>query len=307
MSSAIMRAASNAGHTKCATAVAGWLEIGEQAEIEDAITAFVPKDQPLRDEVLNSLMEVLKLEQTEEADDSEKLVAVISAVTLKAVQRENQTGRRSVSVAGRVTIDETLDLIKIALIGDSGVGKTCMMLRFVKDQFVSSTRATIGADFATRQLNVDVLNASETSVVQRLTVQVWDTAGQEQFQSLTATYYRKAGGVMIMYDATNRKSFDNLGRWVEDVDAHSEGIVKMIVATKADGSPEVSEQEGRAFAEQRGCLFATTSSKSGDGVLKAFQLLAQHVLASQEVKERDQEFKRLSLSAAQAAPKKGCC
>ncbi|KAL1496532.1 hypothetical protein AB1Y20_014138 [Prymnesium parvum] len=76
--------------------------------IEDAITAFVPKDQPLRDEVLNSLMEVLKLKQTEEADDSEKLVAVISAVTLKAVQRENP-------VAGRVTIDETLDLIKARL------------------------------------------------------------------------------------------------------------------------------------------------------------------------------------------------
>ena len=113
--------------------------------------------------------------------------------------------------------------IKILMIGDSGVGKTCLMLRFVKDEFVTSTRATVGMDFCTRQLSVDTLSASENSVVQRLTVQVWDTAGQEQFHSLTATYYRKAGGVMIVYDAQNRTSFNSLPRWLQQVDENAEG------------------------------------------------------------------------------------
>jgi len=303
------RAASNAGATKCAAAIAGWLEKDDPAEIEDEITGFVPTDQPLRDEVLSVLVQILKLGVPPDADDNDKLMAVISAVTLKAVQRENTTGRRSVSVAGRVTIDETLDLIKIVLVGDSGVGKTCVMIRFMKDEFQSSTRATIGMDFGTRQLSVDTLTASETSVVQRLTVQVWDTAGQEQFQSLTSTYYRKAGGVMIMYDATSRKSFESLPRWIQDVDQHSEGVVKMIVATKAEeGTPAVTEEEAAAFAAANGCIFGTTSSKTGAGVQKTFQTLAQAVLQNQETNEAVAEEAKLSLTMEQSAkPKGGCC
>ena len=99
-------------------------------------------------------------------------------------------------------------------------------------------------DFCTRQLNVDLLAASETSVVQRLTVQVWDTAGQEQFHSLTATYYRKAGGVMIVYDAQKRESFEHLAGWLEQVNEHvdeSDGVVKMVVAAKTEEGAVVSE------------------------------------------------------------------
>jgi small GTP-binding protein len=116
------------------------------------------------------------------------------------------------------------------------------------------------------------LQASESSVVQQLTVQVWDTAGQEQFHSLTSTYYRKAGGVMVMYDSSNRASYDSLRRWLEDVDSNSEGVVKMIVATKSDVPSVVPESEGKAFAAQNGCLFGTTSAKAGNGVIPAFQV-----------------------------------
>jgi len=144
--------------------------------------------------------------------------------------------------------------------------------------------------------------------VQRLTVQVWDTAGQEQFHSLTSTYYRKAGGVMIMYDCSNRKSFESIPRWLEDVDAHSEGVVKMVVATKTDVEPVVTDAEGRALAEKHGCIFTTTSAKAGSGVIKAFQALAQSVLASQEDRERTQEELKQSISLGQrAAPAKGGC
>ena len=149
------------------------------------------------------------------------------------------SGRRSqASISGaRMSMDDTLDMIKLVIVGDSGVGKTCLMLRFVKDELVSSTRATIGMDFCTRQLSVDVLQASETSVVQRLTVQVWDTAGQEQFHSLTATYYRKAGGVMIVYDSQKRATFEGLNKWINQVEEHAEGV-EMIVAAKCGEGAE---------------------------------------------------------------------
>jgi small GTP-binding protein len=187
------------------------------------------------------------------------------------------------------------------------------MLRFVKDEFVSSTRATIGMDFCARQLAVDLLQASESSVVQRLTVQVWDTAGQEQFHSLTATYYRKAGGVMIVYDAQKRATFDHLPSWLEQVEENAdEGVTKMIIAAKGgEGADEVSNEEGAAFAKQHGCLFAATSSMRGEGVIPAFKTLSSHVLAAQEALEAEREGLWLNAPAGGGggvkAKKGGCC
>ncbi len=147
-------------------------------------------------------------------------------------------------------------------------------------------------------------------MVQRLTVQVWDTAGQEQFHSLTATYYRKAGGVMVVYDAQKRSSFESLPRWLEDVDANADGVVKMVVATKVEGEVEVSDEEGEAFASSNGCLFATTSSKVGHGVIPAFKKLSSHVLAAQQ--QQDDVKEAVWLQAASGAgaggrKKGGCC
>ena len=295
-------------------------------------------------------------------EDSEMVGAIVSAATFRVVRAENASGRRSthaVSMSGgRVSVDDTVDMIKLIIVGDSGVGKSCLMLRFIKDEFVTSTRATVGMDFCTRQLNVDLLTASENSVVQRLTVQVWDTAGQEQFhvkakqpehhisslnpmripalarslrhvaltgalpfdshrsvgrifreQSLTAAYYRKAGGVMIVYDAQARATFDSLSRWIDQVDESTDGsIVKMIVAAKSEGDVAVSDAEGRAFAEQNSCLFATTSSMSGDGVLPAFKMLSSHVLAAEESRDEEREGIWLNAAANSRSQKKvGCC
>ena len=116
---------------------------------------------------------------------------------------------------------------------------------------------------------------------------------------------------MIAYDATARSSFDSLPRWIEQVKTHSEGVVKMVVATKTDmeGEEAVSEAEGRAFAAANGCLFGTTSSMLGEGVLPAFKLLASHVLDAQERREEAKETLWLSAPMPSDAPrpKKGCC
>ncbi len=260
---------------------------------------------------------MMKVDLTSFDEDDEMVNAVVQAATLRVVQKEAATGRGSrVSMAAggtrRMSADDTLDIVKIVVVGDSGTGKTCLMLRFVKDEFVTSTRATIGMDFCTRQLAVDVIKSDVSSTVQRLTVQVWDTAGQEQFHSLTATYYRKAGGVMIAYDCTNRATFESLPNWLRQVDENTEGVVKMIVATKSEGSPVVSEQEGRAFAEENGCMFAVTSSKAGSGVMRSFQELSARVLATQEHKDEAREAMWLSAgksggAGGAAAKKGGCC
>lgn len=264
----------------------------------------------MRSEVIETLGKMLNVTLGSFNEDDEMIAALAQGATSRVVMAEAASGRRSQgSVSGaRVSMDDTLDMIKLVIVGDSGVGKTCLMLRFVKDEFVSSTRATIGMDFCTRQLAVDILQASETSVVQRLTVQVWDTAGQEQFHSLTATYYRKAGGVMIVYDSQKRATFEGLNKWINQVEEHAEGVVKMIVAAKCgEGAEEVSEAEGRAFAQAHGCSFATTSSKKGDGVLPAFKKIAAEVLAAEEARDEKRVEFLLNIPQSTVAKKKGGC
>jgi len=297
-------------HDKCAKAMADWEGLEEPADIEDAVHKFIPTEEPKRSEAIETIAKMMSVNISKMADDTEMVDAIACAATARVVRKEQTAGRRSsysASMSGGVSLDDTLDMIKLIIVGDSGVGKTCLMLRFIKDEFVTSTRATVGMDFCTRQLSVDLLSASESSVVQRLTVQVWDTAGQEQYGALVATYYRKAGGVMIVYDAHVRKTFESLPKWLEQVDDNAEGIVKMIVAAKSEGEVAVSEEEGRAFAAAHGCLFSTTSSKLGDGVLPAFKALSSHVLAAEEQREEQREGLWLHAPVPERAPKRGCC
>ena len=304
--------------SRCAEALSAWEDLDEPAAIEEAVIAFLPRDQPFRDVAIDILAKMLSVETSQLGDEDELVGAIVSAATLRVVQRPSGRGRSRSSVSRRLSVDDTLDLIKVIIVGDSGVGKTCLMLRFIRDEFVSSTRATIGMDFCTRQLAVDVLSSTATSTVQRLTVQVWDTAGQEQFHSLTATYYRKAGGVMVVYDSTSRHSFEGLPKWLRQVDENAEEVVKMIVATKMDEegvTPAVTLEEGRQFAADHGCLFASTSSRLGSGVIRAFQDLSSHVLANEETKESQKETlwlnaprpATLGRAASAARAKAGCC
>ena len=159
---------------RCSRFIAEFEQLEDPAAIEDAVIEFLPRDEPMRSQAMETLSSMMKVDTSRCGEESEMVGALVEAATLRVVSREQVSGRRSqTSVSGgRVTVDDTLDLIKLVIVGDSGVGKTCLMTRFVKDEFVSSTRATIGMDFATRQLSVDVLQAGESSVVQRLTVQV---------------------------------------------------------------------------------------------------------------------------------------
>eukprot|EP00494_Astrolonche_serrata_P028890 UN29157 len=129
-------------------------------------------------------------------------------------------------------------LLKLLLVGDSGVGKTCLLLSFTSEEFDSDSRSTIGVD-----LKVKILNVRG----QRAKLTIWDTAGQEQFRTLTSAYYRGAHGVILVYDVTRENTFKNIREWLKEVEIFStkENVIKALVGNKIDLSKrQVTREEG---------------------------------------------------------------
>nr|DAD28600.1 TPA_asm: hypothetical protein HUJ06_030068 [Nelumbo nucifera] len=117
-------------------------------------------------------------------------------------------------------------LIKLLLIGDSGVGKSCLLLRFSDDSFTTSFITTIGIDFKIRTIELDG---------KRIKLQIWDTAGQERFRTITTAYYRGAMGILLVYDVTDESSFNNIRNWIRNIEQHaSDNVNKILVGNKAD-------------------------------------------------------------------------
>lgn len=113
-------------------------------------------------------------------------------------------------------------LFKLLLIGDSGVGKSCLLLRFADDTYTQSYISTIGVDFKIRTLGIDDKTVK---------LQIWDTAGQERFRTITSSYYRGAHGIIIVYDVTDRESFTNVRHWIHEIDKYAaDGVKKLLVS-----------------------------------------------------------------------------
>uniref|UniRef100_A0A7S2TPC8 Uncharacterized protein n=1 Tax=Lotharella oceanica TaxID=641309 RepID=A0A7S2TPC8_9EUKA len=118
----------------------------------------------------------------------------------------------------------------LVMIGDAGVGKTALLLRFADDQFLGDYMPTVGVDFRYRKFDVDG---------KRVKLQIWDTAGQERFRTMTASYYRGAHGVVLVYDITNRESFEHVQGWMKSVDKYGrEGVIRMVIGNKCDRESE---------------------------------------------------------------------
>ena len=161
-------------------------------------------------------------------------------------------------------------LIKLLLIGDSGVGKSCLLLRFSDDQFTTSFITTIGIDFKIRTVDLDG---------SRVKLQIWDTAGQERFRTITTAYYRGAMGILLTYDVTDEQSFDNVRNWMRNIEQHAtENVCKILVGNKSDVPEEkrrVSAARGKAMADEFGIPFFETSAKAGFQVEDAFFSIAR--------------------------------
>jgi len=162
-------------------------------------------------------------------------------------------------------------LIKLLLIGDSGVGKSCLLLRFSDDSFIPSFITTIGIDFKIRTIELEG---------KRIKLQIWDTAGQERFRTITTAYYRGAMGILLVYDVTDEKSFQNIRNWIRNIEQHAtESVNKMLIGNKCDmvDKKVVDTEKGKALADEYGIKFLETSAKNSINVEEAFITLAKDI------------------------------
>jgi len=190
--------------------------------------------------------------------------------------------------------------LKILIVGESGVGKSSLLLRFTDDTFDPEQCATIGVDFKVKTFTVDG-NCTKLAI--------WDTAGQERFRTLTPSYYRGGQGVIMVYDVTSRASFSKLALWQQEVDTYAtkSNIVRMLVGNKIDKADrEVSRDEGLAFARRHQMLFIEASAKTTDGVQCAFEELVQKILQTPGLWEADGRAGAFSVAAEGEASDGGC-
>mmetsp|Transcript_10928 Transcript_10928/g.17904 ORF Transcript_10928/g.17904 Transcript_10928/m.17904 type:complete len:210 (-) Transcript_10928:1327-1956(-) len=177
-------------------------------------------------------------------------------------------------MAGNVKRDYDY-LFKLVLIGDSGVGKSCLLLRFADDSFTESYISTIGVDFRYRTVKVGD---------KYVKLQIWDTAGQERFRTITSAYYRGSDGIIMVYDVTNQESFDHVQDWLQEVNRYSnEGTCKLLIGNKSDrADKKITTQQGEDYASKLGMPFLETSAKTASNVEAAFLAMASELIKARE-------------------------
>jgi Ras-related protein Rab-8A len=195
--------------------------------------------------------------------------------------------------------------IKLLMIGDSGVGKTCLLLRYANDSFSPTFITTIGIDFKIKNIELDG---------KRIKLQIWDTAGQERFRTITTSYFRGAQGILLVYDVTDRGSFNSIRNWVGQIQQHADVHVnKILIGNKCDMDDHrvVSVEEGKQLAKEYGIQFYETSAKNDIEVETGFTTVAREVknrlLADGPRPNKPNDKDKKVLSGAKPAAKGGCC
>ena len=169
------------------------------------------------------------------------------------------------------TDKKSIQKISFVVIGDTGVGKSCLLLQFVDRRFSAVHDLTIGVDFGSRIIELEG---------ERVKLQIWDTAGQESFRSIARSYYRDAAGALLVFDVTRRETFAHLERWLQETKQFaSQQICITLVGNKADLNKKraISREEAEKFAEQFDLIYIETSAKTADGVDEAFLGTADRV------------------------------
>ena len=184
-------------------------------------------------------------------------------------------------------------LFKLLLIGNSSVGKSSLLFRFVENVWDDNFVPTIGVDFVSYIYNNSLINLQKLKTLEvngkKVKLQIWDTAGQERFKNITASYYRGGNGVLVVYDITDRESFDNLNSWLIEIEKNAnKNVYKLLIGNKVDleDKRKVSYQEGKDFATSNGMQFIETSAKTSDKVYDAFKLLTNEIIKNNLNKDK---------------------
>ena len=187
---------------------------------------------------------------------------------------------------------ENYDLIfKIVLIGDSGVGKTNILSRYINNEFSLATQSTVGVEFGSKIIK------KNGKVIK---LQIWDTAGQERYKSITSAYYKGSKGAFVVYDITRKTTYDNIDKWIGELKTNgSEDVLIMLVGNKSDleDKREVITEEVEKKAQEQKLAFCETSALNGKNVEYAFENLINEILKKVE-KDKINEAKQLSESKA---------
>ena len=202
--------------------------------------------------------------------------------------------------------DEEYDFIfKVLLLGNSDVGKSSLILRYVDQVWSDTFVPTIGVDFKVKTSQLENKN---------IKMQIWDTAGQERFRNVISSYFRGAHGILLIYDVTNRDSFKNLESWLIEIEKNaSENVLKILIGNKNDlqDEKEITTEEGEAFAKRNGMQFIETSAKMNTNVTEAFEALGKIMIEFNTEKKpitTSNDKKVLNASSGKnIKTKKKCC
>jgi Ras-related protein Rab-1A len=192
-------------------------------------------------------------------------------------------------------------LFKILIIGDSGVGKSCLLLKFTDRYFNDSYISTIGVDFKIQTIQLD------NKIIK---LQIWDTAGQDRFKTITTSYYRGSHGIVIVYDITDKESFLNVHNWLEEINKYASDNVKiLLVGNKCDlqNHRQVSIQEGKELANRLNIPFIEASAKDSTNVQQLFINLAKTLKEDKLKKEYIIPEEQLSLIGKDITIKSSSC
>ena len=199
-------------------------------------------------------------------------------------------------------------LFKIVLIGDSFVGKTNIMSKYLMNEFHEDSKATVGVEFGAKKFDIEGKSVK---------AQIWDTAGQERYKSITTTYYKGAKGALIVYDITRKETFDSVDRWISEVlNSGDKNMTMLLIGNKCDldNQRQVTKEQGEEKAKAFKVAFLETSASSGENLDVAFEMIMKEVYSKckNELDEDDgmeemQMGKEIDLTKENKVEKKKCC
>ena len=199
-------------------------------------------------------------------------------------------------------------MVKVIIIGDSSVGKTNIMSRYLKNQFLENSKATVGVEFGAKLFNING---------HKIKAQIWDTAGQEKYKAITGAYYKGSKGAFVVYDITRKDTFESIDRWINDLKTTGDPKLNiMIIGNKCDldHRREVLKEQGEEKSKSFGCAFLETSALSGDNIEKGFEMMISEIFKKYEKENADdddlitvEKGEDLNLGKKDEKKKKGCC
>ena len=186
-------------------------------------------------------------------------------------------------------------------IGESGVGKTCILRRFVENKFLKNHLATIGIDFKTKTLTIND---------QEIKLKIWDTAGQERFRNITTQYYKGADGIVLVYDVTDDASYEKIRDWMDQIlsNTQRDEIGLVLLGNKCDMEPRIiTEEQGNQLADELKISYFETSALTGQGIKEAFEQLTRDIMKRKGVGNDNSDNVELKKNVKKKQKGGDCC